>query len=246
MTCSRVWLEAFHGTILRVTCAIPCVIWLIAMCGRTPSCVRHALISRHSLLPLARNLRGQSPSTRSWFISMRDMTYPWLISIRDMTDAYVWHDSFVTHFCAWHDSFLCVIWLIRDSFLCVKWLLLCGIINFQALLTTSRPTYARICRDNLFVTHFYVWHDSFLFVTWLIRDTFPGTPYYLSPEICEDKPYNHKSDIWSLVSKIYIYIYIYINIHIYIYMYIYFYICICIYTLISIYIYIYIYIYIHL
>ncbi|KAL0225311.1 hypothetical protein RCL1_003223 [Eukaryota sp. TZLM3-RCL] len=25
-----------------------------------------------------------------------------------------------------------------------------------------------------------------------------GTPYYLSPEMCEDKPYNNKSDVWAL------------------------------------------------
>ncbi len=25
-----------------------------------------------------------------------------------------------------------------------------------------------------------------------------GTPYYLSPEICDDKPYNRKSDVWAL------------------------------------------------
>ena len=28
--------------------------------------------------------------------------------------------------------------------------------------------------------------------------TFIGTPYYLSPEICSEKPYNDKSDIWAI------------------------------------------------
>ena len=28
--------------------------------------------------------------------------------------------------------------------------------------------------------------------------TLIGTPYYLSPEMCEDKPYNEKSDVWAL------------------------------------------------
>lgn len=28
--------------------------------------------------------------------------------------------------------------------------------------------------------------------------TLVGTPYYLSPELCEGKPYNEKSDIWAV------------------------------------------------
>jgi len=28
--------------------------------------------------------------------------------------------------------------------------------------------------------------------------TIVGTPYYLSPELCQEKPYSFKSDIWAL------------------------------------------------
>jgi NIMA (never in mitosis gene a)-related kinase len=31
-----------------------------------------------------------------------------------------------------------------------------------------------------------------------LTHTFVGTPLYLSPEICEERPYNEKSDIWAL------------------------------------------------
>ena len=33
--------------------------------------------------------------------------------------------------------------------------------------------------------------------------TIIGTPYYLSPELCEDKPYNEKSDVWALGCVLY-------------------------------------------
>jgi len=34
--------------------------------------------------------------------------------------------------------------------------------------------------------------------TYDCAETAIGTPYYLSPEICQEKPYNQKSDIWSM------------------------------------------------
>ena len=34
-------------------------------------------------------------------------------------------------------------------------------------------------------------------------NTIIGTPYYLSPELCEDKPYNEKSDVWALGCVLY-------------------------------------------
>jgi len=37
----------------------------------------------------------------------------------------------------------------------------------------------------------------------VMTSTAVGTPYYLSPEICQNKRYNHKSDIWSLGCVLY-------------------------------------------
>ena len=36
-----------------------------------------------------------------------------------------------------------------------------------------------------------------------LAHTVIGTPYYLSPEICEDQPYNRKSDVWALGCLLY-------------------------------------------
>lgn len=36
-----------------------------------------------------------------------------------------------------------------------------------------------------------------------VARSFVGTPYYLSPEIIEGRPYSFKSDIWSLGVMLY-------------------------------------------
>lgn len=33
--------------------------------------------------------------------------------------------------------------------------------------------------------------------------TVVGTPYYMSPEVCESKPYTFKSDVWALGCVLY-------------------------------------------
>lgn len=34
-------------------------------------------------------------------------------------------------------------------------------------------------------------------------NTFVGTPYYLSPEVCENRSYGYKSDVWALGCVLY-------------------------------------------
>lgn len=34
-------------------------------------------------------------------------------------------------------------------------------------------------------------------------NTIVGTPYYLSPEMCEERPYNEKTDVWAMGCLIY-------------------------------------------
>lgn len=33
--------------------------------------------------------------------------------------------------------------------------------------------------------------------------TVVGTPYYMSPEVCQSRPYTYKSDVWALGCVIY-------------------------------------------
>ena len=110
-----------------------------------------------------------------WHESFIDM---WHDSF-DMTHSYMWHDSFdmthfiwfiricdMTHSYMWHDLFVCVTWLIhiwgtwfmRDSKSKI-------LIRCLTDIYTCDMTYSCICD----MTHSYIWHDSFIYVTWPVH-----------------------------------------------------------------------------
>ena len=94
---------------------------------------------------------------------------------------------------------------------------------------------------TLILAHF---HTPILSYSHTAMFTFPqvvGTPCYISPEICEGKPYNKKSDIWALGCILYEMTTLrkafegpvsltYIHIHVHIHIYVYNYVSTCIYT----------------
>jgi len=129
--------------------------WLIPACDMTHSCVWH-----DSFICVTR-----------------------LIYVCDMTHSYLWHDSFVNvtwlihmcdmaHSCVRHGSFICATWLIH----------MCDMthscqMSDMAHSKRQTDTHGSILRatwliDMRVMTHSHEWHDSFIWVIWLIpRDT---------------------------------------------------------------------------
>jgi len=116
-----------------------------------------------------------------WYDSFVCVT--WLIDVCKMAHSYVWHDSFicarwlihmcdVTHSYVWHDAFICVTWLIHmcdmthscvwhDSLECVAWHNHDTITRYDIIARRVSDFVTHSCE---FVTHSYVWRDSFVCV----------------------------------------------------------------------------------
>ena len=79
----------------------------------------------------------------------------WLIHMCDMTHSYVWHDSFI--YVTWPMHMSEQVLLDVSKWWCVTWLI--------------PPVYMSVRVGTLLcdMAHSYVWHDSFICVTWLIH-----------------------------------------------------------------------------
>jgi len=166
--------------------SIICVKWLIHICDMTHSYVWCDSFIYGTRLNRICNMTHCCVGTMS-LSSLRPLKMAvcvtWLIRMYDMTHLY-----------QWHDSFMCVTWLIAVRAQCLgsilnllkgqpKWhkiVSLCGI--YKCDMTYHMPNMTRwsvgtMCWLSIGptwlihmcdVTHSYVWHDSFLYLTSLV------------------------------------------------------------------------------
>jgi len=124
----------------------------------------------------------------------------WLIHVRDMTHGYVWYDSFVTREAqdcgrSQHGVFICVTWRIHtcDMTHSYMWHVWFKTHQVEDCGTSQRGV---VCE--------YLWHDSFISVTWLTRDSSGGGLRQITARCGHWSP-NRPSD---RCTGLYIYVYV--------------------------------------
>jgi len=188
------------------------------LCAMTVSYVLHGSCMFVPLLiqKISDESRANHPRTPMWDDSFTCVT--WLIHMCTITRVQIINEQLcdMTHSYVWHDSCILVPSLIHnmrekskahhprtpvrnDSFTCVTWLIhICTITQIQI-----------IRKHMCAMTHWHVWHDSWIFVPWLkhnMRDKSKGSHIH---------------------REMFIYTCIHIYIHLHVYLYI---ICMYIYT----------------
>jgi len=139
------------------------------MCAMTPSYVCH-----DSLICVPW-LTHMCAMTHSYVCHDSLVCVPWLTHMCDMTHSYACHESLIyvtwlgdtSHSHVWHDSFICVTWLIHiwdttsSKFVVLMTLIDINFVWHDSLIRVPRLNYMRA------MTHLYVCHESFTYVTWL-------------------------------------------------------------------------------
>jgi len=159
--------------------AYSCV-WRIHMCGMTRPCVWYGAFMCVAYLKM--NSSWETESRRVWHCWFMCVAYScvWL----DWVICVIWSIS-----CVWHGSFMCVAWLSYVCVMCVpmahthncntlrRSVILCNAlsVSYTAAALTWKDTathcntlqHTQLCVCAM--GHSYVWRDSFICVTWLIR-----------------------------------------------------------------------------